>query len=288
MSSDAAPYRSVTEIDSPVHPIGPLEPELLAAFNLAAALTRWCQTAVLMSRNAPALRSAGADPSVSSRAVLWNLARIRDELPYTPVLLGVFNPLTRASEPTARFGGASAHDAALRTAHRLHLAAWQAADGEGCHTAHVARDPDAKPDPALTEREVERVCFAVAREDWPDFDAMLVAIQVEAAKASVGPKPRLELDDNARAVWLDDKLLAEGLKEDSYHFLKAVAAGQGAAVTGAELAGVPGGYEGKKWKRDVLDPMPAAVRPLVVPTPGAGGGYSLRLPPPPRKPRPGR
>jgi len=273
-------FRSVTEIDSPVEVIGPLEPELLAAFNIAAAMVRAAQTVVMATSSNLTHGGWSSDEGGRRRSqislVTMAEESIHREHPFRTAVLRVFNPLARASEPAARFGEPSAHSAALAVADQVQREIWMgAAPLQGLNPERL--------DTALIGQHFERVCLSVAQNDWPDFTAMRVAIQLEAAKASIGPKPRLELDEGSQSVWLDDKLVASELPQEQYYLLKAVASGLGAQVSGGELADGPVGYAGKKWKRDVIDRMPPTIKSLIVATPGAGGGYSLRLPPVPRK-----
>src|SRR5262249_40094607 len=122
-----------------------------------------------------------------------------------------------------------------------------------------------------------------SKEEWPEFNALVSALKLEASKASVNPPDRLRFNHASRSVTLDGKEIARGVNQTAFRFVVAVASGLGGIVRGDEIRQAGAGLHKQKLKRDVLDLLPAPLKALVRSRRGNGGGYYLVLPPSPPK-----
>lgn len=101
----------------------------------------------------------------------------------------VTNELTAVSEPGSRFGEANAHKACFRLALDAWLTIWQTADPT---SFSPMSEPGAQLDPNKVRAKFREVCAEVIAREWPDFEQLRVACEVEACKVAAARLQRGE------------------------------------------------------------------------------------------------
>jgi len=139
--------------------------------------------------------------------------------------------------------------------------------------------PQPRFDENVGEKEIQDAFDAF--DNWLREFTLLDVNAGKMANARIKPPDRVVFDEESLMVTIDDAQTV--LEPVAYQFVFAIArpGRLGSWVPGPEIQ-QRRGLTGKKLKRDVLRKIPESIRRLISSAPGAGGGYCMILPPPPK------